>query len=139
MADNTSDPVLEMLLKMRPAETSISRDQLLYEAGRQSRPRRSWVWPGVSVASWLVVGWLLIQHRQPGPVPSIPILPSPANPITETASEAPTVTEYSEYSLFALHQELDKEPKGLPRNAASLPTLEKELRLGSHLDPLWKP
>jgi len=65
---------LEASLRRLEPQTNLSRDRVLFEAGRTSA-RRPWPWPAstaLSTTAALVLGWLL--WRQPGPPPT----PEPA-------------------------------------------------------------
>lgn len=57
------DDLLSTLHQLKPAPTSLNRDQLLYEAGRRS-VRRTVVWPLATAASLMLACGSILIHWQ---------------------------------------------------------------------------
>lgn len=68
-----ADEFAELLSQLRPRDSSVSRDRLMFLAGRQEALRelrtfRRWRWPAATAASWLVTAliaglWAQSRHQ----------------------------------------------------------------------------
>lgn len=98
-AENTELAAFQAALaRLAPAPDGINIARLLFQAGRLSAPRRSWLWPCATAASMLLaaaLGYVLVLRPAPQSVERIVTVyvHPPAQPAPQTEPAAPSSDE----------------------------------------------
>ncbi len=142
------DELEQMLSRLKPREGGVSRDRLMFLAGRQEvlrerASRRRWLWPTTTAASWLVTAavaglWMQsladpdrqqIAHAvSTGEVAESPERPEPesvpAHPEAQVAASTETLSATSETTAVPHRPQAD-DPEAWRRNR--FPMVDAEL------------
>ena len=93
MSEDELNALASALRGLTPSARPLDRDALMYQAGRASGPRRTWLWPAATAASALItVGFGLAMWGRPAEVKTIErvvYVPALVQPLSTPSVETP--------------------------------------------------